>query len=220
MSKPLDSLREALFASGLVQPLDSSGRAGSISILCREVPGQTKGWMSVVDELLASPAAEKIDLHVCRRYVRKNGNTAFGWFVGITAKNAKGLVEAVEALSPIIAKGRTRYAAAQVIAMVPQPAAERPAASQKPGYREGFKIDELTDARPRAPEYSGPDPRAPKGMVFRPRVRMEGSAEITEMPLPHVYTRDINRPAPGSNKGAAFQGNNSELFKGLKENKS
>lgn len=221
MSKPLDTLRESLFSSGLVQPLDSSGRGGSVSILCREVPGQTKGWVSLVDELLTA-AGEKYELHVCRRYVRKNGKMAFGWFIGIETKNAKELFTAVQELAPIIVAGRSKFVTAQVIPLVSKrktAAVQEEVEEQRPGYRPDFQLQQFTKANPRAPEYSGPDPKVPREAVFRATTRREGDQVITEMPLPHVHTRDINRPAPGSNKGAALQGRSAELFAGLKVGK-
>lgn len=217
--KPTDTLREALYASGLVQPLEASGRGGSLSCMCRQVPGQEKGWIRTVDAILTAAEAGGFDVHLCRRYVRRAGEMAFGWFFGIEAKNTKALVAAIEVLAPILKNASTLFTPVQA----PQPSSA-PIVQLEPVInraRPAIDIRKHTEALPRAPEYMGPDPVPPPN--FRPAVRMAtnritGQPEVEEMPIPHLYGRDINKPKPGSNKGAAFQGSNSELFKGIKAN--
>lgn len=202
MSKPVDVLRDALYECGLVQPLSFSGKGGSVSIMCRQIQGQEKGWIATIDEMLSTDIGN-VELHVCRRYVRKDGKMAFGWFIGLNASSGKAVNVALEKLSPILKQASSRFSnsvaeAPKTISEVPQP------------YRPDFKLKDFTDARPRTPEFSGPDPKVPKNAVFRLNATKEGF----DMALPHVYGNDINRPAAGSNKGASVSGSG-ELFKGL-----
>lgn len=91
-------LRDALTSTGLVQPIETTGKAGSVSCLCRQLPGKEASWLKVVDSMLTRAELNGIKLHVCRRYVKKNGSLAFGWFVGVESASAKGAETDVESL--------------------------------------------------------------------------------------------------------------------------
>lgn len=203
MSKPLELMREALYGTGLVQPVDSAGRGGSLSILCRQLPGQEAPWIAVVDKLLLAAEEKSLDLHVCRRYVRRNGRMVFGWFLGIEAKNAASLVEALGPVIDILKAAKPDLQAPQA------EDDDRPRGRQQvfvSGHQPMTKeeISKHTRAPRRAPNEAGPDPVPPpkaaspalkvveRGQDDKGRLR-----EVTEMPLPHTY-KDLNVPKPVS----------------------
>lgn len=197
MSKTLEVMREALYGTGLVQPVDVKGRGGSVSFLCRQLPGQEASWIAVVDQLLALTEEKSIDLHVCRRYVRRNGGMVFGWFLGIETKNAKSLVEAVGAIVAVLKTAKPDLQAA-----VQAPTAAAPKQSSlvlKPLTRN--EIEQHTKAFPRPPNEAGPDPVAPRGVSPSLKVVSRGQDEkgrpmdVVEMQLPHTY-KDLNIPKP------------------------
>lgn len=215
MSKALQSLRESLFASGFVQPLDSTGRGGSISILCRLLPNQEKGWIQTVDKLLTVADELGIQLHVCRKYLRKDGRMVSGWHIGVEANNAKDLADQAEKLSEVLKKAQESLPEVQEQPAAPEPAPARSTNVPRP-YQRGPRIQPIpgTDAPRRLPEYSGPDPVPPAGHApVLKRVPSE-QGEVFEMPIPHVF-QEGNIPKAGSNKGAASMLKNSELYKGL-----
>lgn len=203
MSKAVESLREALYATGLVQPLDSDGRGGYVYCLCRQVPGQEASWIKTVDQLLTA-ADGSVDLHVCRRYVRREGRMVFGWFIAVETKNAKDLVTAVDVVVEVLKGARASLTVA-------------PAAPHQSQYRDRQSVVEKkvlggqnqhgTNAGRRAPEYVGPDPESPEN--FRPMLRTISSGtdskgrvhDVVEMQLPHVYG-DMNVPKHKDGKGA------------------
>lgn len=210
MNKAPQALREALYETGLVQPIELSGRGGNVSCLCRQIPGHEKSWIRVVDSILEVAEENKIDVHVCRRYIRKNDRMVFGWFLGVEAKSAKALVEAIDLLVPVLKRAQ------EFILDEPDPVVRKPArpyADKTPeSIKRALALDGInigTVAPQRDPTSSGPDPVAPKNVV--PALRVVNSAIdnngkrtiIEEMPLPHVYgSMDMNKPRPGSIKGA------------------
>lgn len=203
MSKALDQLRDGLFRTTLVQPISFEGRGGSVSVMCRQIPGQEKAWVKLVDALLMKAEFKEISVHVCRRYIRKDGRMVFGWFVGVEAKTAAALVDAVQELAPILEDGPTF---AKDVPQAPPPAPKKyvsPYQDKTPQHvKDGLAQDGHpmeTTAAPRAPEESGPDPEAPPGFNFAMKNLGNGHSE---MPLPHVYTKDRNSPQPGSTRGA------------------
>lgn len=206
MSKALEGLREALYGTGLVQPIDSKGRGGSVSCLCRQIPGQEANWLKVVDQLLTVSDQKSIDLHICRRYVRREGRMVFGWFLGVETKNAKDVVEAVGFLVEVLKQAKPSLA----------PIPEQPVRPYQSQYRDRTTDAEKqalelgkhgTKAPPRAPEYVGPDPQPPQNVVPRLTVISRGvdkkgrTVDEVEMPLPHVYS-DLNAPKHKDGKGA------------------
>jgi len=203
MSKALESLREALYGTGLVQPVDVKGRGGSVSILCRQLPGQEAPWVAVVDKLLLATDGNPVfsDFHICRRYVRRQGGMVFGWFLGIEAKNAASLVEAVGAVVKVLNEAEPELAPAQQAQVPSQPRYDTDQAVAR-RLMAGKKVKQLTTATPRAPERLGPDPvpppraRGPELKVVARGVDEKGRpTDITEMPLPHTY-REQNIPKP------------------------
>lgn len=219
MSKALDELRDALYGTTLVQPLSHEGRGGSLSVLCRQSPGQERAWIQLVDTMLSLTAHWPPNkLHVCRRYVLKDERMAFGWHIGIEAKSAAELVEAVRELSLILANGPKIAKTLEKTEAISVPVAPKkyvsPYADKTPqSIKEGLAEDGTpvgSSASPReVREFdSGPDPVAPKG-AQPPSLRIiatgtddkGGRTTIEEMPLPHTY-RDFNKPKPGKTRGA------------------
>lgn len=200
MSKSLEALREALYGTGLVQPIDVKGRGGSVSFLCRQLPGQEAPWIAVVDQLLLLAEEKSLDLHICRRYVRRNGGMVFGWFLGIETKNAASLVEAAGAIVEVLKTAKPDLSPA---APAPRGATNSRQGTlvMKPLTRQ--EIESHTKAFPRPPNEAGPDPVAPSNVIPALKVVARGQDEkgrptdIVEMPLPHTY-KDLNVPKPVS----------------------
>lgn len=200
-------LQSALMATGLVQPVSEKVKGGYLEVLNRQVPGQEKGWLQAVDKLLVLsetlPAAE---LHICRRYVRKNGQMVFGWHISIDCKSAKALQEVVGEVARVLGEFRPT--------LEEPPPRPEPAVVAQPAHRQP-----LAPGRHPSPQMPPPRPPNEPGTVigseppnFRPAVRVvqntrdgEGKVHIVEeMPLPHVYS-EMNRPN-SKGKGAKLTG--------------
>ena len=216
-SKSSMKFQSALIGTGLVQPVSDSTRGGFLETLCRQIPGQEKGWLSVVNrmlELQESSGGLLGDLHVCRRYIRKNGSMVFGWHISIDCKSAKALSAAVDAIVNEILLGcrpsldepqqRHEY---QEPAIAPQAAvAAQSRAPLAPGQHPPPRA-----ASPRAPGApGGPNTPPPNNLTPGLRVvqnfRDENGRQtiVEEMPLPHVHS-EMNRPN-SKGKGAKFTG--------------
>lgn len=202
MSKALETLREALYGTGLVQPVEAKGRGGDVSILCRQLPGQEAAWIAAVDRLLTVAEEKGIDLHVCRRYVRRQGSMVFGWFLGIEAKNAASLIEAAGAVTQVLKEAKPELAPAEAPRPPQQPKYETDAQVAQRIMSAKRRVKTLTTASPRAPERLGPDPMPPpRARGPELRVIAQGTDEkgrptdVVEMPLPHTY-KEQNVPKP------------------------
>lgn len=193
MSKAPQKLRETLFMTGLVQPVENTGRGGILSILCRQMPGQEKAWLEVVDALLTSSEKDGYDLHICRRYLRKDGRMVFGWCLRIETPNAKSLGEVIEKVCPVLS-------AATLSKLTP--VAEPAVVVQTP-------VVPVTPlpvvAPPTGRQLPAKEQHIPRVTVHRSKSEDGSIVEIYEMPLPHVY-RELNVPKPGSVKGAQRTG--------------
>lgn len=224
-------LRSALLGTGLVQPVDSkvhpagAKATSSIQILSRQVPGQEAAWLEVVDQLLALEETLPVSLHVCRRYLRKNGKMVYGWHLGLS-----GTMSELEALSaaivPVLAAARPSLdapaAPARSRAARPPPEAPQEAPEAPPEPRQAARSRPLApgqrppprEAPPREPGAPAAGVEAPEGFIPTLRVTKreigdDGKERIEEtMPLPHVY-REMSRPRPGSKRGAYKQGDSS-----------
>lgn len=213
MSKALDDLRDALYGTTLVQPISHEGRGGSLGVLCRQVPGQEKAFIRLVDEILAQTQHWTTPIHLCRRYVRKDDRMVFGWFLGVEAKSAADLVKAVQELTPILARGPVigRVVAEEQVLAPPTPVKKYVSqyADKTPQAVKDADGEQVESAPQRTQREfeNGPDPVAPKNFKPQLRVLAVGTDErgkrttIEEMQLPHTY-KDNNIPQPGSTKGA------------------
>ena len=83
-SKAMMKLQSALLSTGLVQPVLEKAKGGYLEILCRQIPGQEKAWLQIVEAMLVyANGSDSFEFHVCRRYVMKNGGMVFGWHISI-----------------------------------------------------------------------------------------------------------------------------------------
>jgi hypothetical protein len=199
-------LQSALLGTGLVQPVSVWAEKGTIEILCRQVPGQEKGWIRVVEELLKATDGSSVgEIHLCRRYVMRDRKMVFGWHFGITMPDAKALVSIVETVMTILAKAKP-----SLDAPAEEPG-EQPA--QKPATRSGRALAPGQHPPRRAPQPRPPGEPAVLGpkppgrvegiRVVRRTVNEKTGAQVIEeeMPLPHVY-RDLNEPTRPGARGA------------------
>lgn len=191
MSKALETLREALYGTTVIQPISSESKGGSLGIHCRQVVGQEKAWVKLADELLLVAESHSLSIHVCRRYVRKDARMLFCWFIGIEAKSAKALVEAVDLLVPVLARGPEF---SRALARAEPTPVKTPVST----YPEPPPKAVIIKAAAQREFQVGDDPVVPAG--FKPTLRNIGGG-MQEMPLPHTF-RDFNKPKPGSTRGA------------------
>jgi hypothetical protein len=206
MSKALQTIREALFATGLVQPVEASAFGKRLSVLCRLLPGQEKPWMKVVHGLLTAwgETEKGTELVLARRYVLRQDQMAFGWYLQVEGKSAKHLGELVEKLLPVLADAKPSLVAKQ------QEVDEEEEPQEPPRHRpHPAKVGTKAPPRPRSAEEDAA-PVVPRG--FTPQIRVirdEVDAKgkrivIQEMPLPHVY-QELNKPN-AKGKGATTIG--------------
>jgi hypothetical protein len=194
------NLRSALLGTGLVQPVDSaltrSGKRSSLEVLCRQIPGQEAPWLKIVDGLLEAFESAKVSLHLCRRYLRKNGRMAFGWHLELSGSMSEiksGVRDAIEVLA---------LARPTLDTPMARPRAARPAAAvREPDLGEEAPGEDLGPVRAPGPPAKVQAP--PPGFVPRLRVTRNDVDEETgrpfvveEMALPHVY-REMNKPTEG-----------------------
>jgi hypothetical protein len=197
-SKPLMRFQSALISTGMVQPVSENTKGGFLEVLCRQVPGQEKAWLLVVDKLLhlnEEISGVEVDLHICRRYVRKNGQMVFGWNVSINCKSLKKLAASVDRfITEVLSEERpslheTVRMPPPVAEALPEPHRGPLAPGQHPPPRA---------APPRAPGAPGTVLGTPPSDV-RLKVVQSSRDEhgkvtiIEEMPLPHVNV-DMNIP--------------------------
>lgn len=201
------ALQSALMSTGLVQPLEVKGRGGRVEILCRQMPGQEGPWLRVVETLLvALQSIVPSPLHVCRRYVLKDGKLAFGWHLGFETPNTKALQAVVEVAVQVLGTAKpelpsvTAYEAQDEVtaAVVPAARSRALAPGQHPPRREPVPRAPGAPARLDAP----PPGRVEAIRVVKREVGEDGRQTIVEeMPLPHVY-RDLNKPVRKGGRGA------------------
>jgi hypothetical protein len=197
--------QSALIGTGLVQPVDFTATKKTVSVICRQVPGQERPWLKIVEGLLHAMGGIPVgEFHVCRRYVLKEGRMVFGWHLGIEVPDAHALVAAIGAAVAVLAQAKPSLAppAPEPYEEAPEPAAPRPGRALAPGQHPV-----------RVPQPRQPGPPAQLGE--RPPGRVEGIRVVSrtvdedtgkviieeEMPLPHVY-RDLNKPAHKDGRGA------------------
>lgn len=198
-------LRMGIMGTGLLQPVESSTGKGHLEVLSKIVPGQEKAWIALLDELLALTEAG-VDLHVCRRYLRRKGRMVFGWHLAIAAKNARKLQEGLDGVLAVLARAQPELAPEEpleALAAVQEPPARTPrVGTLRPGQHPPPQ-----PGVPREPGQPGGFGPAPENFVPTIRVVKRGVDEkgrptsIEEMPLPHVY-RELNKPAHKFGKGA------------------
>lgn len=194
-SKVSMQLQSALIATGLVQPVSEKHKGGDIEVLCRQIPGQEKSWLSVVDKLLALGDDLEQDFHICRRYVRREGQMVFGWHIAFSCKNVKTLQSIVNAAVKVLDQARPSLV----------PAVEQAYREEAPAAPTASRAA-LSPGRHPPPRAASPRPPGEPGTVVGTppatmtlRVVQNSRDEkgkqtiVEEMPLPHVYA-EMNRP--------------------------
>lgn len=209
------SFKSALMSTGLVQPVESTSKGGKLSALCRQVPGQEAGWLQVLPRLLKASEEFGFDLHLCRKYVLRNGRLVYGWYIGVESKNTKSLMDAVINLNEILSKAKPILNKPAHLAPGKHPTqkSKDPLAA---GYQPGpdFKPPKPKKVAPGRPQYETDNyrkkiPYAPPGtesttdnpvLVVASRKQIKDRKgrpmveEVIEVPLPHIYTEDMNKP--------------------------
>ena len=129
-------LREILLVTGLVQPVKVHQKDGSLSALCREVPGQAEAWLKVVETILRESAGTDVVFHLCRQYLWKDGRMVFGWHVGLEAPDGSSLTLPITWLRELLKDVQPELSAEPPPAAAPAPRAAAPAPQAAPEPQE------------------------------------------------------------------------------------
>jgi len=174
-------LETAILRTGLLQPVQSHIEGRSIWVLCRQLPGTEAAWIKVVQNLLEVSEVNNINILVCRRYLLKEGNLVFGWYIQISGKKVAEVVKAVELLiQEVLEKAKPILESLNKI----KPSKESHVTLERPPLKAPKREDSVLSK-------TGPTIR----VVHRSVDSNTGEVvEIKEMPLPHVY-RDLNVPS-------------------------
>jgi hypothetical protein len=219
---PLEyDLKSALLGTGMVQPVSSGfekGKNGRLWVLCRQLPHRERPWLKVVHLLLSVAEDMDVELHICRRYVLKEGRLVFGWYVGVSGpprrvqRTVEGLLATLAGVeAPLDAvdedgpSGRAIAAPGDEDGPVePERRFQLPVA---PGRRAGPPVAVVRPPGAPAAVEDPPEDFTPRIRVVRNTTDSETGRRIIEeeMPLPHVY-REMNKPAHEFGRGAKFTG--------------
>lgn len=199
-------LKSALLSTGLLQPISSEATSKSVSVMCRGVPGQDRAWLRTMESLLVLNGIPF--LHVCKRFVAKDGKMVFGWHISVDVKSAKTLKSSVGWLCNFLSTVKPELVTTEqeTAVEVRQPAGPSPS-------NEYLKMAKGMPP-PRAPGPPGlsHQPPPPEEFKFTKKVVSKktdekGRVTITEeMPLPHVY-QELNKPNEKGG-GAKYLGGN------------
>lgn len=201
-SLPLDRLEDAVSMTGMVEPVEVKHHNAVVSIISRQVTGAEKTWLAFLPLLLKD--GESRNIHICRRYMLRDGGLVFGWYLSVDARPASvhWLIRALEGQVSIPAPQRSG------------PRAKKPAVRKQ--VKSGSKDfeDDAEIRRERVRAHTTAEPRAaiydPNLHLPEPTRKMQlttiytGTARdsknrvmpvvIQEMPLPHVNVEDMNAP--------------------------
>ncbi len=72
--------------TGMVTLFKKFAKKGSASYLFRQVPGQETNWLKFIEKLLHVAEDNSLDIHICRKYLLKDGKMVFGWHIGLNGK--------------------------------------------------------------------------------------------------------------------------------------
>lgn len=197
-SKAEIKLREVLLHTGLVLPVKSSSKGAKISVLSKLISGQDKSWLRVVKKILELAFFNNWNIHLCRQYLLKDGEMVFGWHLSIEAKKTSELDVILNTLQEELADVGPGFSdpPEQPIQTPSLPNVERDPEVLK------AKLQSHTTALPRPPSQSAPDKQPPPGwpapemQIVRNTIDKKTGKPIVEyeMPLPNVYTADMNKP--------------------------
>jgi hypothetical protein len=207
------NFKSALMNTSLVQPVESKGSGKHIEVLCRQVPGQEASWLQLLPKILKLAEEHPVELHLCRKYVLRNGKLVFGWHLSIEARANATLKTAVEAVIDVLSKAKP-----VLNHMLPpgKHPAQKSKDSMSSGYQPGpdFKPAKKKAAPPGRPQYQTDnynqnvvyEAMGTESTAQNPRLVLasrkvvtgeRGKQQIEEtvlMPLAHVYTNDMNKP--------------------------
>lgn len=202
MNSVENDLTMALLGTGLVMPHKAYVKGGKAEFLCRPVRGQDPSLLELIKLILLKAEEEKISLHVCKRFVAKDGALAYGWNFAIDTLNSKKLKDAIDILRPLLEAARPDLENVEEEAPV-QVVASKPQVDARTAIRQaGVTVDREAGTMGKlAPLNAGADikykvgERLPGAVLSLVSVNQEGNVktEIFEMPLPHV-TRELNIP--------------------------
>lgn len=165
------------------------------------MPGQERPWLVVADSLLSFAEDSGTDVHLCRKYLRKNGRMVFGWHIALTAPPRR-LLQVVGGVQQLLALAAPELedALAGVQGGPPARASAPDDVAPPPGAP---RVPEPASARADS-AAAPPSGFVPSIRVVRNEVDPETGRVIIEeeIPLPHVY-HELNRPTPGG-KGATL----------------
>jgi hypothetical protein len=213
--KALENLAKALTDSGYVEALDSGSFDRGHYVLCRQVPGQEQAWLGVIESILQE--TESLDVHICRRYLLKDGRMVYGWHLSYTPTKGKSFIAFAKMITHVLAVSQatparvrpTNKPAGKPVGKKPKVYKGLLARTSKAARKLGLS------ARPANTEQSGfgkipPPPDLKIGLRVIQQMDEDGSRRtVTEMPLPHVHS-ELNIPTPGG-RGAAASGKASHL---------
>lgn len=178
-------LMGALLGTGMVQPVESSSKGGTVSFLCRQVPGQEKSWIAVVDQLLMAmePFEQNLpgsSVHLCRKYLRKEGQMVYGWFFSISVPKAKDLNLVLPSVLQVLQTAKPTLSLVLPVQEAPAP---------QPTFH----------AQPVMHQASEPE-RPPLIRVLSTGVSKKGWP-TSEVEIPLVYARNDRNIFQGAGKG-------------------
>lgn len=206
-------LKSALLGTGVVSPLSAVSKGGSVEVLCRQVPRREKAVLHMLTEILTTAEKESISLHVCKRFILKDGKLAFGWNFALDCKNPKAASMAVGVISKRLVELQPDLAEQDEPQAPPEPTPTPQAASQAPQSfdplalrRRGIAVHTEAGIIGNVQERRGSFQR---GVPTEGRLTItyqQGKDAIFEMPLPHV-TREANIPNERGRGAVGSNGN-------------
>lgn len=230
-SKSELDLQGMLLSTGMVQPVKISSWGGRLSALCRLMPRQETEWLQLLEQLLQVAEGREIPIHVCKQFVLKDGKMVAGWHLAIEGKSASRLKTALEVLGVVFAAHVPGLEAPSRVPELPAPVATKVTESipSEEYDEEAELVPETADIVARRKAYLAKTNAAPRTPPPAPAIDLpildpasaakrvvarsmttdsKGRSRqvvIEEMPLPGVYTDDMNKPNE-KNRGATKLG--------------
>lgn len=178
----------ALAGTGVIQPVESSVKGSVIEVLCRLTPGQEQRWLVIAEKLLKAGEASGCLMHICRRYIIRNGKMVFGIHLSVDSKTSKAMAGVISNLVLELGTNGVND--------------EEKAAEEllKPRRVSQEQVRSLTKALPQPPNLPATVRPPPPG--FSPAIKLVQAGvdnngrptTVEEFPLPHQYSKDRNIP--------------------------
>lgn len=212
-SKAEFELKSALLGTGVVSPVSAVSKGGNLEVLCRQVPLREKAVIQMLTEVLTTAEKEAINLHVCKRFILKDGKLAFGWNFALDCKSAKAALVAVEVISKRLVEIQPDLVVAEQALLPepePAPAPVRPATQSTPDAatlrRRGIAVHTEAGIIGNVTERRG---SLQRGVATEGRLtitQQDSGGTVFEMPLPHVR-REMNVPNERGRGAVGSNGN-------------